>query len=203
MAGGLAHRPLHPAFERVVAGIGLQRDRGLRVADAGFDASGHQAEAGGDVQAGQLRDVRSGGRGEDLLGPPGRLVALQGEGHEGGVGGDGRGAGEVALVGGPAEARSEVGELRVDPVGRGALAGPVPHDPVGHGLLGEVGGVAVPDHVDVAGRCQPILGELADRLQQPVAGMAADLLGGDERLAHQGIQQVQHRVLVEPASPHR
>ena len=39
-----------------------------------------------------------------------------------------------------------------------------------------------------AGGGKLFLGELADRLQQPVAGVSPDLLGGDERLAHQRVQ---------------
>ena len=80
---------------------------------------------------------------------------------------------EVGVVGGPAEPGAQVGELDIDPIDRGALAGPVPHVPVGDGLLGEVAGVTIPDLVDRAGGGQLLLGELADRLQHPVAGMAA------------------------------
>ena len=108
---------------------------------------------------------------------------------------------EVALVGGPAEPGPQVGELDVHPVERDALAGPVPDVPVGDGLLGEVGGVTIPDLVDRAGGGELVLGELADRLQQPVAGVPADRVGGDQRLAHQRIQQVQHGVLVEAVPP--
>ena len=104
------------------------------------------------------------------------------------------------LVGGPAEPGPQVGELDVHPVHRHPLAGPVPHVPVGDGLLGEVAGVTIPDLVDGAGGGQLFLGELADRLQHAVAGVAADPLDGHQRLAHQRIQHVQHGVLVEPPS---
>jgi hypothetical protein len=107
------------------------------------------------------------------------------------VGGDGRGGGQVVLVGGPAEPGPQVGELDVHPVHRHPLAGPVPHVPIGDGPLGEVAGVSVPDLADGSGGGQLVLGELADGLRQAVAGVPTGTLHHHQRLAHQRIDHVQ------------
>jgi hypothetical protein len=112
------------------------------------------------------------------------------------VGGDGRGPFDVATVSGPAEGGAEVGELGVRPVERAALVGTVPDVPLQQDLLGEVAAVPIPHVGEGAGAGELVLGELPDRLQDPVPRGAAHLLGRHEGLPHQAVQQVERRVLV-------
>ena len=105
---------------------------------------------------------------------------------------------EVATVDRPAVPGPEVRELGVDPIQRHPLIGAVPDRPVRLGLGGEVGGVTVADLGEVAVGGELVFGVLADRLQHPVAGVPGTVVDGDQRLADQGIQHVEHRVLVQP-----
>ena len=75
---------------------------------------------------------------------------------------------QVSSAGSPIESAAKIGELDLHPIERHALIGPIPHVPVGNSLVGEIGGVTIPDLVDRAGRVQSLLGELADRFQHCV-----------------------------------
>jgi hypothetical protein len=48
----------------------------------------------------------------------------------------------------------------------------------------------------LAGICQPILGELSNRLVQAVAGCAGRVIGHHERLAYERVEVPQHVDLV-------
>jgi hypothetical protein len=130
--------------EGVVATAGLERGRGVRVGHPDVGPTGVEAEAGRDVEPGQLRDVGGDGRREHLLGPGHRLEALERPDHDGRVGGDGRRPFDVTAVSGPAEGGAQVGELGVRPVERAALLRPVPDVPLAQDLSAIVAAVRVP-----------------------------------------------------------
>ena len=203
--GGCLHEAAPPDVERVVTGIGLQRDRGLGVPDRGVGSPGVGAEGGGGGEAGQLRQLRGGGRVEELLGPTGGLEeSLEGPPHQGGVGGDRRRGDQVGLVGGPAEPGAQVGELAVHPVERDTLERVRPRSAKwATASVGEVTGVTVTHLGDRPSGGELVFGELADRLQQPVAGVPTGTFHCDQRLADQRIQhvqQVQQVQLVQPVA---
>jgi hypothetical protein len=60
--------------------------------------------------------------------------------------------------------------------------------------------VAIPGRRRLAGFGQPVGGILADRLQEPVAGLAVALLGDDQRLVHQAPQAAQQVAAGEGAA---
>ena len=105
---------------------------------------------------------------------------------------------EVALVGGPAERGAQVGELGGEPVVGLALAGAVPQ---GHDVgftTGEVPGMGGPNlfRFRRTGGDELFFGELADRLQHRKPGPPRIPVGDQQRLTHQGVQQIQHGVVV-------
>ena len=56
--------------------------------------------------------------------------------------------------------------------------------------------MTVPDVLGFTRRDQPVQGELADRLQEPVTHLGGEVVGLDQRLVDQPTQQVQHFVAV-------
>jgi len=68
---------------------------------------------------------------------------------------------------------------------------------LGHGPIRVVRGVTVADRLDRSTGHELFLGELADRLQHAVAGVTTGLIGGDQRLAYQRLQPIEHGVVVE------
>ena len=159
-------------LEGVVAGISRQDDSRMGVPHGVLRAPDLRIDTGGGVEAGESPHVGGGGGVEDLGDPPDRFEPQQHVAQDGGVGGDGDGGVEVTLVGRPSEPGAQVGVLDVHPVNRDALAGPVPDVAEGDGLIGEVASMTVAHGVDRAGSGELLLGELADRLQHAVAGMA-------------------------------
>ena len=141
---------------------------------------------------------------EEFLRPARGLEALCA--RDDGRGGDrnrGRGV-EVAIVGGSADRGAEVGELAIEPLVHVMLAlavGP-PREHLGRARR-VVAGMQRPRAADVRGLGELFLGELADRLQQRVAGMTRQTVGVDERLAYERLEHVQHAVLVEPVTGDR
>jgi hypothetical protein len=125
------------------------------------------------VQAGGVPQVAE--PGDDA---PGELVTV-------GVGGEAQGAAELGFVG-------------VEPAQRfGELAGAL-HGLEGLGVTGDVLGVTLAEHLGLAGGVEPARSELADALEQGVAGGGVGALsGGDHRLVDEGGEQVEHVELVE------
>jgi hypothetical protein len=105
----------------------------------------------------------------------------------------------LAGVGGPAQGQAQVGLLQLAAVQPLALVGAGEVGLGGHGQLQEVLGVAPPDRLQVAGGLEPLLPELADRLQHGEAGLPGGRPGPQhQRLVDQGGQPVQD-VQPEPA----
>ena len=93
---------------------------------------------------------------------------------------------------------TEVAELRLHPVDGVAPPGPVPVLPSGGGLPCEVRGVPVASPLERARLRQPVLGELADGLEEAVAGAGGGVVGDEERLSDQRVEMPEHVHVVGP-----
>lgn len=186
-----------------MAGIVLQRNCSLGVPDGILSTPDVRALAGGVVEPGQVSEVGGDCGGEEFFGPPDRLVLLQTDRDDGGVGGDRCCGGQVGLIGRPTEPGAQVLELDLHPPSRRVVTGTVPHLVVGGGLGRAVAGVTIAEFTETAGGGVLVFGELADCFQQPVPGPATDPGGGDQRFADQRIDKVEHLLLVEPVTHRR
>ena len=99
---------------------------------------------------------------------------------------------EVAPCRAPLVAGAQVAQLRLHPVDRVAPPGPVPVLPSSGRLAGEVRGVPVTSPLERARLRQPVLGELADGLEEAVAGAGGGVVGDDERLPDQRVEMPEH-----------
>ncbi len=107
------------------------------------------------------------------------------------IGGDGGGDIQIAVVGGPAKRGAQIGQLDSEPVVGLTLAGAVPQGQDVGFASGEVARVGGPNLGCFAAGDELFLGELADRLQHRKPGPPRRPVGDQQRLAHQGIEQIQ------------
>ena len=98
----------------------------------------------------------------------------------------------------PLVAGTQVAQLRLHPVDRVAPPGPVPVLPSGGRLPREVLGVPVTSPLERARLRQPVLGELADGLEEAVAGAGGGVVGDHERLPDQRVEMPEHVHVVGP-----
>ncbi len=97
----------------------------------------------------------------------------------------------------PLHRQAKVVQLRVEPVPPLLLLS-TPHLRLGGlGQLHEVPGMTPAHRIGCIGLIQLVPGELADRLQQPIAGVIAADVGGHQRLVDQSRDQFEHLQLVE------
>ena len=193
-----SHARLQPASKESYRGSRFEGRRRLGVADGFVGPPRERAHAGRQVHAGEGGEVGLDGRWQELLGPADGLEALEHHGDERGVGRDRRRRRQVVVVGGPSEGGPQVGELPVHPIEGDALLGAVPPLPRGGGLGGEVRRVQVPHLVGDALPVELVLAEVTDRLEQAVPGLPRDRLRGDQGLAHQRVEQVEHGEPIHP-----
>ena len=101
------------------------------------------------------------------------------------------------MIGGPSKRGAKIGQFDGEPVVGLTLAGAVPqrHD-VGFALR-EVAGMRGTDPVCLAARDELLLGELADRLQHREPGSSRGPVGDEQRLAHQGVEQIEDGVVID------
>ena len=133
---------------------------------------------------------RAGGL-DQLFSPGYRLKGLDPQAEEPHIGGDGGGDIQIAVVGGPAKRDAQIGQLDREPVVGLTLAGAVPQ---GHDVgfaSGEVPRVGGPNLGRLTAGDELFLGELADRLQHRKPGPPRRPVSDQQRLAHQGVQQIQ------------
>ncbi len=133
---------------------------------------------------------RTGGL-DQLFSPGYRLKGLDPQAEEPRIGGDGGGGVEVALVGGPAKRGAQIGQLDSEPVVGRTLAGAVPQ---GHDVgfpPSEVAGMRCAGFGRRPAGGELFLGELADRLQHRKPGPPRRPVSDQQRLAYQGIEQIQ------------
>ena len=128
---------------------------------------------------------------DELLGPGDRLIILDQIAEERRVGGDGGGDIKVALVGGPPKRGAQIGQFDREPVVGLTLAGAVPQGQDVGFAPGEVARVGGPNLGCFATGDELFLGELADRLQHRKPGPPRRPVSDQQRLAHQGIEQIQ------------
>ena len=95
---------------------------------------------------------------------------------------------QLASCRAPLVSGTQVAQLRLHPVDRVAPTRPVPVLPSRGRLLREVRGVPVTSPLERARLRQPVLGELADRLEQAVSGTGGRVVGDDERLSDQRVE---------------
>jgi hypothetical protein len=137
---GCRHEAAPPDVERVVVGVGLQRDRSLGVPDRGAGSPRVGAEGGGGGEARQLRQLRGGRRVEDLFGPTGGFEESLGAHPSGWCGRRSRRGDQVGLVGGqrnPAQVGDSPSTQSSDTLVRSV------HGEMGDRLGSEVTGVTV------------------------------------------------------------
>ena len=203
MGLGLADPGAVEAGEGVVSAVCLQRDRRLRVPHRGLGPAGVRADTGGGVEAGELPYIGVGGRVEDLLGPADRLEPLHEQSQHGGVGGDRHGGDEVGPIDGPPEPGRRLANSVSTQSSATRWRGPCQMSQWATAWAGEVGGVAIPYIVVVPLAANWSAANWRIVSNNPYRVWPGTLLDGDQRLAHQRVQQVQHRVLVLSAPAHR
>ena len=108
------------------------------------------------------------------------------------MGGDVGGHLDLAALEAPPERRPQVRQLRLHPVDLGPPPGTVPALPPPDRLAREVRRVPVAGRLALIGLRQPLVGERPDGLEQAVPGPRGAVVGDDEGLAHQRVEQPQH-----------
>src|SRR6185312_7274273 len=99
---------------------------------------------------------------------------------------------EAATLGAPPQARTKVAQLELDEVDGLAPSGAVPALPFRDGAAGELGRVPITGQLLLARFRKTILGELANRLVEAVAGRRRRVIGHDERLAYERIESAKN-----------
>ncbi len=146
----------------------------------------------GGVQAGEPPDIGLLRGREHALGPADGLEELDGEPHQGSVGGEVSGRLHLTAVEAPPVRRPQVRQLRLHPADVGPPLRAVPALPPPDGLAREVRRVSVArPHARIRLR-QPLVRERPDGLEQAVPGPCGAEVCDDERLAHQRVQHPQH-----------
>ncbi len=152
----------------------------MRVCPPGLSPSCEARVASARVQTGKPADVGGAGRVEQLLGPRERLEQLHGEAHQRGMGGDVRRDLHLAARRAPPEPGTKVGQLEIDPIHGVAPPRTVPVLPASRGLASEARRVPISHSFERSRLRQPILGELADRLEEAVSRARRRVVGDDE-----------------------
>ena len=99
---------------------------------------------------------------------------------------------EVAARRAPLVSGPQVAQLGLDPVDRVAPAGTVPVLPSRGRLAREVRGVPIARALARARLRQPVVGELADGLEEAVPRARGGVVGDHERLADQRVEMAEH-----------
>jgi hypothetical protein len=135
--------------------------------------------------------VDGGGRLDEFFGLGEWFEILDREAEESRVHCDGRSGIEVVVVGGAPKRGSQIGELEGEPVVGLPLAGAIPQGEDGSATPPEVEGVGSSRLVCLTPCDELLVRELANGLQHRIPCPVRGPIDDEQRLANQGVQQVQ------------
>ena len=192
----------HPALraERHRSGAAVENQPGgIAVAKGLFDSPRHPAQRCHHTE-GREPGMLDGARGLDEFFRPGDgFVVFDDKAEEGCVRGDGGGHVQVTVASSPPKCGAQIGQFEGEPLVRFALPGTVPQREQVGLAPGEVARVRVTRFGGRSARDELLLGELSDRLQHRKPRPCGGPVGHQQRLAHQGIEQIKDDVVVDVA----